>query len=326
MKQQKQIERERVFGAVPQMITHRVSYALDHLEEERPMKKRFVPILVLITLVALAGVAYAAITVGLEWYYSNRFDAYREHAPEKYRAIMENLQTNVPQEDISDAQGLVSLTVQDYAWVDTQQVFTLSMAARATMPNEYELHPMMALDTDGLHSGSELDPDEPESRTEHWLWTKKGCGLPKDVMLDPAKKLLLVDFENLLIGDTDIEFRMTSSDMFAIEDGASIGVMEIDLRWSDDEYIRSRYQPQPIAAAVEPAVTPEPLPASYQAEMDAYCLEALDYAAKVREAIAKNTDESGNLTLRLPYIIRSLENNELSEPTQGSAIFQVKIK
>ena len=418
-------ELDRAFGNTPQLFSERIDDTLRDLKEDAPVKRFTIRTAIVVLLIALfvCGIAYAIVVFqGQEWYYSNRFMAYQEYEPQKYQAIMENLQTQVPQEGTQDAGGLVTMAVQDYSWANEQRVFTLSMAARANNPQEYELHPRMALDTDGLWCGDELDPDEPESRSEHWLWTEKGFGLPEDVMTDPSKKLLLVDFDigGLLIGNTDVELLMSSSDMFLGEDGASIGVLEIDLRWMDDDFIRSQFQPQPVAtpgvletyaplqlnfdgyyeetqpdetfseetvqavlrlqsrladleyynghfhgvydkevrqcvtafqvvnglpadgiAGIEtqellysddpldafgnPAVTPE-VPAGFQEEMEMYCQAQLEIAAKVREAIAENTDENGILTLRLPYIVAPLENNRLGEATHGSAVFQVKTR
>lgn len=249
-------EFDRAFGDTPQVFTKRIDDTLLKLKEDAPVKKFTVRTAVLVTLILLllCGIAYAIVTFqGQEWYYTNRFTAYQEHEPNKQQAILENLQTEVPQEESQDANGLVRMTLQDYSWVDGR-LFTLSMAARPKHPQEYELHPMMALDTDGLFGGAEPDPDDPEARAEHWLWTEKGFGLPEDMMSDPDKKLILLDFgmSGLLIGDTNIQLPMGSSDMFVGEDGASIGVLEMDLRWLDEDYIRSQYQPQTMMSLDQP--------------------------------------------------------------------------
>ena len=419
----------RAFGDTPQIFTERIDDTLRGLKEDVLVKRFTVRTAIVVLLITLfvCGIAYAIVVIqGQEWYYANRFSAYQEHEPVKYQAIMENLQTHVTQEEGQSADGLVRLIVQDYSWVNEEQIFTLSMAARPTDPQVYELHPMMALDTDGLYAGAEPDPEEPESRTEHWLWTPKGFGLPETVMADPDKKLLLVDFDmvGLLIGDTAVELPMASSDAFLGEDGASIGVMEIDLRWLDDDFIRSQYQPQPVhtftseegyaklgptfegfyeweypdetlpeetrhavarlqsrlseleyyngyvngvydqevqqcvaafqknnglttdgiagprtqqvlygdsaidafghSAASTPA--PTPVPDAYTAEMERYCREQLERAAKVREAMIESTDENGDLTLRLPYSVVALENDVRGEAVQGSAVFRVRIR
>ncbi len=249
-------EFDRSFGDTPRVFTSRIDDTLLKLKEDVPMKRFTIrtAILVALILLLLCGIAYAIVVFqGQEWYYNNRFSAYQEHEPIKHQAIMENLQTDVPQEKSQDTEGLVTMTMQDYSWVKGE-LFTLSMAARPNDPKEYELHPMMALDTDGLYGGAEPDPDDPESRTEHWLWTEKGFGLPENVMIDSSKKLLLLDFDTsgVLIGDTDVQLPMSSSDTFVGEDGASIGVLMIDLRWLDDEYIRSQYQPQATQNADTP--------------------------------------------------------------------------
>ncbi len=241
-------EFDRSFGDTPQVFSGRIDETLLTLKEDVPVKRFTIRTAILVTLILmlLCGIAYAiVVSQGQEWYYNNRFTALQEVEPLKHQAIMDNLQTEVPQEDSPDKGGAVTMTMQDYAWVK-DQVFTLSMAARPTQPQMVELHPIMALDTDGSY-GPTLEPDDPESRTEHWLWTEKGFGPPQDTMLDPSKKLMLLDFEpsGVMIGDTDVELPKASSDSFAGEDGASICVLEFDLRWLDDDFIRSKFQPEP---------------------------------------------------------------------------------
>ncbi len=93
MKPQQRIERERVFGPTPEVVARRLSYTLNHLEEEPPMKKGSIPVLVLVLLLVLAGVAYAAVTGGLKTYYDNRFD-YGGRLPQD---VEQRIQTDIPQ-------------------------------------------------------------------------------------------------------------------------------------------------------------------------------------------------------------------------------------
>lgn len=231
---------DRAFGATPAVFTAHIDETLRALEEEKPVKKftyRTVLVAAMITLL-LCGIAYAVVVQGQEWYYNNRFTALKENEPETYRAIMDNLTTDVPQDVSPDAAGLVSAVVQDYAWVDDQGIFSVSMAARPVDDKKYEIYPIWNLDPDGACADA-LDPNDPEIRTEHWLMTKKGFGLPKDVMDDPAKQLLLIDFESdVFIGDTDVALPGESYDAFAGEDGAAIFVYKYDLSLADAQNVR----------------------------------------------------------------------------------------
>lgn len=250
-------ELDRAFSPTPQIFTDRVDDTLHALKEDVPMKRltlRTAMIAAFIVLL-LCGMAYAVIAMqGQEWYYQNRFTAYQEQEPDKQQAIIENLQTEVPQQPGGNAQELLAVTVQDYAWVQEQGLFTMSIVARAKDTDNYELYALWDLDVDGSY-GSEIDPDDPDSRTEHWLWTHKGYGPPKTVMNDPSKRLLLVDFMdyNVFIGDTDERMPSHSFDNFIGEDGASICVMEFDLNELDVAAIEANYARQ---LAQETALVP----------------------------------------------------------------------
>lgn len=230
---------DRAFGATPAVFTAHIDETLRALEEEKPVKKftcRTALVAVTLTLL-LCGIAYAVIYQGQPWYYDNRFTALKENEPETYRAIMDNLTTDVPQDVSPDAAGLVLAVVQDYAWVEEQGIFSVSMAARPADDKKFEIYPLWNLDPDGACADA-LDPNDPEVRTEHWLMTKNGFGLPEDVMNDPTKQLLLIDFRSdLLIGDTDVTLPGESFDAFAGEDGAAIFVYQYDLSLTDPEAI-----------------------------------------------------------------------------------------
>ena len=49
-------------------------------------------------------------------------------------------------------------------------------------------------------------------------------------------------------------------------------------------------------------------------------------AQKAKEAIEKNTDENGILTLRMNYLVYPFADGEIGEPTEGTATFKVKTK
>ncbi|MBE0601424.1 MAG: hypothetical protein IH607_06515 [Firmicutes bacterium] len=219
---------DRAFGPTAQLFTDRIDDTLYSLKEAAPVNaKRFTlrtALIAALILLLLCGIAYAIVAMqGQEWYYDNRFTTLQEYHPEKHQAIMDNLQTEVPQEESYDEQGLVSVTVQDYAWSAGQNLFTLSVAARPVKEELYELYSFFALDPDGANVGV-IDPDDPESRLEHWLWTDNGFGPPQEVMRDPNKQLLLVDFSHwkATIPGTDIGILVYSMDDFIGEDGASV--------------------------------------------------------------------------------------------------------
>jgi hypothetical protein len=234
---------DHAFNPTPHVFTNRVDAVLQSIKEDEPVKK-FTLRTILITLVytmLLGSIACAIVlTHGQEWYYNNRFTAYQENEPEKQQAIFEHLETVVVQEPSCDSSGLVDVTVQDYSWVPSQNLFTISFAARVKDSGSYELHSMMDMDSDG-HWAPALDPKDKESRTEHWLSTEKGFGPPADVMGDPAKKLLLTDLgsQNILIGDSNVDLKTWCFDSFAGEDGTVIAIMEIDLMQSDVSNLES---------------------------------------------------------------------------------------
>lgn len=296
------------YGPTPQSFTDHMDNTLRSLKEDAPVNaKRFTLrtalIAVLIALM-LCGIAYAIVaTQGQEWYYSNRFTAYQEHEPEKQQAILNNLQTEVPQEESADSQGLISVSVQDYAWAAEQNLFTLSIAARVLCDAEYELYALWELDCDGCY-GDVLDPSNPDTRTEHWLWTPKGYGLPEDVMNDPTKQLLLVDFcgADIWIGDTDVIMPGYSADCFTGEDGASLWVMEMDLNRLDAETIQSNAD---LTQEVRDRM--------------------LAYAEQANAAIAENTDADGYLPLRIDYRVYSFVGGEPVECSDGTLNFKVKV-
>lgn len=228
---------DHAFDPTPHIFINRVDAVLQTIKEDEPVKKftiRTVMVALLYTML-FCSIAFAIVlTQGQEWYYNNLFTAYQENNPEKQQAIFAHLETDIQQEPSKDSNGLVEVTVQDYAWVPSQNLFTLSLAARVKDSGTYELHPKMDMDPDGYWAPT-LDPKVKESRTEHWLSTEQGFGLPADVMNDPNKTLLLADMgsHHILIGDSNVELIPYSFDSFTGDDGAVIAVMEIDLKQSD---------------------------------------------------------------------------------------------
>ena len=76
----------RALGPTPPLFTVRVSDTLQGLKEEPAMKTKHIRRLLVAAVVTLvlAGAAYAlVVTQGQDWYYNNRFTAYKGNEPEK---------------------------------------------------------------------------------------------------------------------------------------------------------------------------------------------------------------------------------------------------
>ncbi len=265
----------------------------------------------------LAGIAYAVLTYGQEWYYNTRFTAYQQHEPDKHQAIMENMQTNIPQESNGAAVKLVDVNIQDASWAGEKQVFTLSLTASAKDIGEYELHSLSEMDGDGLYAAS-IDSGDPESRNVHWLWTSKGYGLPNDVMADPGKQLLLIDLmRDLYIGETAIVLPGYMTDVFTTDEGPVMAVHEYDLKLAETAEVEKMFQDIKIPEGIDEAQ----FFLVNQQQKERLMLQA--EAAK--QAIEDNTDGEGYLSLRLPYSVTPFNNNEFGEAMDGAAHFRVYI-
>ena len=232
-------ELDRALGATPQSFARRMEGTLLELKEEKEVKRvafRTVLAVALVTAL-LCSTAYALVSQGLEWYYNNRFTAYQQYEPEKHQAIMNRLQTQVPQTKAEDPD--ISIAVTEVSWVPEEKVLVVALAAAAAEPDKAELHPMWNLDADGAYVGKdnlELYADDEEARSEHWLWTSAGFGPVAD-MVAPGKQLLLLDADviyldgRMLIGD------MSSVDAYVAEDGTVHTVFEIRLDYLEEDYI-----------------------------------------------------------------------------------------
>lgn len=215
---------DKAYGDIPACFHTRVTGALQALEEEKPMKKTTwrTALITALLITLVGGIAYAAIVQGQEWYYNNRFTAYREHEPAKYDAILAHLTADVTQS--TQGSALIDILVQDAAYVPETRLLTLSLRAVPRDAAQYELHPLWNLDADGAYMGAGY-PANPgadgEDRGAHWLWTVKGFGPVAQMMNDPGKTLLLVNTDGVYgAGDG------TSMDAFVGEDGAVITVLE----------------------------------------------------------------------------------------------------
>lgn len=313
---------DRAFPQTPRVFSERIDQTLRYLKEEQPMRKitfRAVLVAAMVTLL-VAGAAYAVISLGQEWYFNTRFTAYQEHEPDKHKAIMDNLQQDIAQAASGEAGQLVTFKILDASWAQEQNVFTLSLASSALSPGEDELHAYGDLDQDGAWA-PEPDPNDPDIRTQHWLATGKGFGLPQDTMTDPAKRLLLLDiWGEFYIGDTQVAMPMWMSDQFTTPDGPVMGLFEFDLNQLDDDKINANYENAPLPEGTDKA--------EFERNQKDLQGRQLQRAKAMREAIAANTDEKGFLTLRFPYRVWpfDLEKNALGEAVDGETVFQVKIK
>ncbi|NMD37109.1 MAG: hypothetical protein GYA87_00315 [Christensenellaceae bacterium] len=267
---------DKAFKPTPYIFTETLNKTLHGLEEVPTMKKittRTVLIVALITALTL-GIVYAAVSYGQQWYYETRFTAFEEHRPDVYKEVIKALDNNIKQENIGDGAKVVDFKVEDSAWVENSDIFTLSFTAKAVDEVENELHGMMEMDVDG------------EDREEHWLWTKKGCGVPKDVMEDPNKQLILIDvfsYENgLKIGNSGVELPISSYDVFTDEEGVVFIQVEANL-----DYIKKD--------------------------------------KNISNAINETLKDS-MLMLKMLYQVYYFKDNAFVNPVEGELIFEVKVK
>ncbi|NLO84117.1 MAG: hypothetical protein GX096_01605 [Clostridiales bacterium] len=329
----KHTDLDRAFRQTPSEFTQSVDLTLGRLEEEKPVKKitmRAILVAALIILL-LCSVAYAVISQGQEWYYNNRFTAYQEHSPQKYEAIMGNLQKNLEQETASNP--YLNVAVQDAAWLPQEDMLTLSVVATAKEDANAEVYPMMNLDADGSYAGADavIEPSESgelmdgEDRNVHWLWTSRGFGEPDAVMKDPAKKLILFAADSVYIGTAEGVRAALDQQALGLYEGSSDGAMIHMNSW--DEYV----------AEDDSAVTVLELKLTFLADdLDArltqeYGNMAENYAAEyqtTRAAYDKHVDADGMLTLFIPYTVTEYQAEDDMALYTGGAVelLWVKVK
>lgn len=273
----KNIDLDQAFHQTPSSFSQRMDETLDSLKEQRPVKKvavRTIAIATLITLL-LCSVAYGVITQGIQWYYNNRM----ELSPQMYDVVMNNIQTNLEQQDANNQ--YISVTVKEVAWLPEEKVLTVLLLATAKDPANVELHPMWNLDADGSYAGPDpANLREEEDRIDHWLWTEKGHGPIGKTMDDPSKKLILFEADYIWIVSLEDEQVMLPLSIFGSgvamdalvgEDGSTIVVLDMPLDYLAEDDFEG-------------------------AGMEQRFLEA-------REVLDKNTDENGMLTLCIPYVV-----------------------
>lgn len=222
---------DRALGQTPKAFAVRMDMTLRMLKEERKMKKTtFRTVLVFVLAAAmLCTTAFALVSQGLEWYYDNRFTAYQQHEPEKYDAIMANLQTDVVQTVTEDP--AVRIAVTETSWALEQRVLVTSVMAVAADPEHTELHPMWNMDADGAYVGPDgaADPaGDGEDRAVHWLWTTEGFG-PVEEMVAPGKQLILLECDSVLLNGEHLLGDGSSVDAYVTGSGAVHTVLEVRL-------------------------------------------------------------------------------------------------
>lgn len=307
---------DRALGQTPQSFSDRMDQTLLSLKEEEKVKRiafRTVMVFALIT-VLLCTTACALVSQGLDWYYNNRFTNLQKYEPEKYNAIMNNLQTEVPQTPAEDPE--INISVNETSWAPEQNVLVVSVLATAANPEAFELHPMWNLDADGSYVGKEnlelyANADEDgEDRAEHWLWTKKGFG-PVAEMVAPGKQLLLLEAEHLYLGDIPVTGDRSSMDAYVTEDGAVHVVLDIDLQCYFDptypDYVQEMIKKSP--------------------DMADYWNNRLAEIERTRKIISE--DEDGVITLTLPYTVTTYTDDDQQLYTggrNGEIHFDLKIR
>lgn len=222
---------DRAFPKTPQAFSDQVRRTLQGLPRQpvQQLRRRRL-IIATAALLALAGVVYASIQLGQLWFHQTEFEVYRKYYPEKYDAIRTQLQTDLRQETRGPAAALVDLKVQDGAWVSDLGFFSLSLLGTVKDADRAELYSLHEIDLDGALVGV-IDPEDEDSRLEHYLKTPKGFGLPADVMKDPGKQLLLLDFGiDFFIGNSSLSLPGGSLFIFTTEQGPVMQVAEVNLK------------------------------------------------------------------------------------------------
>ncbi len=296
------------FESRMRVMIHRLSSQ----KEEPPMKRTALKTVLVFSLITilLCSTAFALLSGGLEWYYNTRFTAYQTYEPEKYAAILQNLQTDIPQ--TASAQQQIRIGVQDAAWVEEQNFLAVSFAAAPLSPDTTELHPMWNLDADGSYVGPEGDPSpesDGEDRAIHWLWVNGAFG-PVEEMIAPGKQLLLLELDQLYLNGDQLSDLATSMDAFRDEAGNVYTVLEAQLdfmRADYEEEMRQRMETHPEWKA------------DYQAQ--------LEKGLRLRSIIENAPDGMVNVTAVYTLTPYSADDALLYQGGQtGEISFQLQVK
>ncbi len=187
---------DRAFGTTPASFGQAMQEALAKCEPRPKKSARRAPAKMIVIAAALAllcGAALAAVNnYGMDWWFTGRWSYIRRLYPALYREVMNCLQTDIPQESSLETDGL-RVIVAEAAYLAESGKTYVEIEVENLRP-EYEMHPAFNMDVDGA-LGEEHDL--------HWLWTKKGFGVPEKVMDDPGKTLLLYEGETLYVPGVD---------------------------------------------------------------------------------------------------------------------------
>lgn len=224
---------QTMYGEVPDDTHAAFMAALRPERKETVVKKKlmYTPVLAIVLVLLLATVAVAATSQVLEWYYANRFTAIDP-------AMRDSILTNAkaPLTQTQDENDLFDASVQEVSFAAEEKLLVITLNVAPKAPESTELHPMWNLDADGSYVGGDapLGTGDDEDRGDHWLWTKKGFGPVKDMMLDPDKTLYLVEtghpgLELGWHGDANCVGLAAAMDAFTLEDGSVQFVFEYQM-------------------------------------------------------------------------------------------------
>lgn len=306
---------QKLYPAMDEAFAQRMNRMIHTLpakkEEEKVKRLTLQTVIIWAALAVLCmATAYAVIQYGLDWYYNTRFTAYQEHEPEKHAAIMENLQSGIPQTVTGNE--LINMEVVEASWAQEEQVMVVSLTATPKDAATYELHPMWNLDADGAYvgeGGAENPTADGEDRAVHWLWTPEGFG-PIDQVVTPGKQLLLLEASDVYLNGNLVLGDGSSMDAFVTEDGVVHTVLEVRLDMLAEDY--EEQMRQQIADSPEYA---------------AYMEERLAANLETRRAILE--DEDGVVAFTVPFTatVYTEEDEKLyQDGKDGEITFELKIR
>ena len=312
------LDQKRLQKLYPQMdeaFARRMEQMIHSLpvqKEDTQVKKTAFPALLAFVLLAVLGMATACAVIryGLDWYYSTRFTAYQEHEPQKHAAIMEHLQSDLPQTAAGDE--LVHIQITEASLVQEERVMVAVLTASPKDPETYELHPMWNLDADGAYvgeGGAENPENDGEDRAVHWLWTSDGFG-PAEQMIAEGKQLLLIDTGDIRLGGHQVLGDGSSMDAFVAEDGTVHTVLEVHLDMLADDYeetMRKQMADNP--------------------EYAAYLEKRLEGDLEIRRIIEEDADGTVTFTIPFTTTLYTDDDQQLYHGGQsGNITFEMKIK
>lgn len=232
---------DQAFGNTPEGFSRRMQSTLAQCQPVRRAAQRK-PMRVLAfaaALVLLCGTAAAVLAShGMLWWMDNRWQYIQQYNPDLYAQIRRSLQQDIQQLDL-DGDGMLTVTVQDAAWLQDQAFIAIQAVCDQ---GKYEMHPYYNFDVDGGLSDNPLANEESDHYL-HWLWTEKGFGLPKDVMLDSTKQLLVFYGDQVFVGSPDGPELLGAYDVLRADDGNTV-LFAL-------EYDRKSFESKEVITAIE---------------------------------------------------------------------------